>query len=158
MELGALDELSLGLADCKVHPGVDHRVADLDDLTVEHSVGFVRRDCDMLVLADSWARPGRFCPDRPEIVDQLPDERVAWRTVTGDVRQRGVVTFLELDASHTRVNLAMEVETSGLAEKAADALGVVDRRARGDLRRFKHFIEERGSETGAWRGRVAPGG
>ncbi|MDX2851929.1 SRPBCC family protein [Actinacidiphila glaucinigra] len=93
-----------------------------------------------------------------EIVDQLPDERVAWRTVTGDVRQRGVVTFLELDASHTRVNLAMEVETSGLAEKAADALGVVDRRARGDLRRFKHFIEERGSETGAWRGRVAPGG
>ncbi|MGI5255283.1 SRPBCC family protein [Actinacidiphila glaucinigra] len=93
-----------------------------------------------------------------EIVDQLPDERVAWRTVTGDVRQRGVVTFLELDASHTRVNLAMEVETSGLAEKAADALGVVDRRARGDLRRFKHFIEERGSETGAWRRRVAPGG
>ncbi|MFF7209083.1 SRPBCC family protein [Streptomyces sp. NPDC008238] len=93
-----------------------------------------------------------------EIVDQLPDERVAWRTVTGDVRQRGVVTFLELDPSHTRVNLAMEVETSGLAEKAADALGVVDRRARGDLRRFKHFIEERGSETGAWRGRVAPGG
>ncbi|MET9877526.1 SRPBCC family protein [Actinacidiphila glaucinigra] len=93
-----------------------------------------------------------------EIVDQLPDERVAWRTVTGDVRQRGVVTFMELDASHTRVNLAMELETSGLAEKAADALGVVDRRARGDLRRFKHFIEERGSETGAWRGRVAPGG
>ncbi|MGW3245413.1 SRPBCC family protein [Streptomyces sp. NPDC001070] len=93
-----------------------------------------------------------------EIIDQLPDERVAWRTITGDVRQRGVVTFQELDASHTRVNLAMELETSGLAEKAADALGVVDRRARGDLRRFKHFIEERGSETGAWRGRVAPGG
>lgn len=93
-----------------------------------------------------------------EIIDQLADERVAWRTITGDVRQRGVVTFQELDASHTRVNLAMELETSGLAEKAADALGVVDRRARGDLRRFKHFIEERGSETGAWRGRVAPGG
>jgi uncharacterized membrane protein len=93
-----------------------------------------------------------------EIVDQLPDERVAWRTVTGDVRQRGVVTFQELDPSHTRVNLAMELETSGLADKAADALGVVDRRARGDLRRFKHFVEERGSETGAWRGRVSPGG
>ncbi|MDX3234639.1 SRPBCC family protein [Streptomyces sp. ME03-5709C] len=93
-----------------------------------------------------------------EIVDQLPDERVAWRTVTGDVKQRGVVTFQELDASRTRVNLAMEVQTSGLAEKAAEALGVVDRRARGDLRRFKHFIEERGDETGGWRGRLAPGG
>lgn len=93
-----------------------------------------------------------------EIVDQLADERVAWRTVSGDVRQRGVVTFQELDPSHTRVNLAMQVETSGLAEKAADALGVLDRRARGDLRRFKQYIEERGSESGAWRGRVAPGG
>ncbi|WP_431949093.1 SRPBCC family protein [Actinacidiphila sp. bgisy167] len=93
-----------------------------------------------------------------EIVDQLADERVAWRTVSGDIRQRGVVTFQEIDPSHTRVNLAMQVETSGLAEKAADALGVLDRRARGDLRRFKHYIEERGSESGAWRGRVAPGG
>ncbi|MEU6344645.1 SRPBCC family protein [Streptomyces sp. NPDC046977] len=93
-----------------------------------------------------------------EIVDQLPDERVAWRTLSGDVRQRGVVTFQRLDRTRTRVNLAMEVETSGLAEKAADALGVLDRRTRGDLRRFKDWIEERGTESGGWRGRVAPGG
>ncbi|MFE2427609.1 SRPBCC family protein [Streptomyces sp. NPDC059373] len=91
-----------------------------------------------------------------EIIDQLPDERVAWRTVTGDVRQKGVVTFQRLDETHTRVNLAMDVEPSGLAEKAADMVGIIDRRAKGDLRRFKEYIEDRGSESGAWRGRISP--
>lgn len=92
-----------------------------------------------------------------EIIDQLPDERVAWRTVSGDVDQKGVVTFQQLDETHTRVNLAMDVQPSGLREKAADMIGVPDRRAKGDLRRFKKFIEERGGETGAWRGRISPG-
>jgi uncharacterized membrane protein len=91
-----------------------------------------------------------------EIIDQLPDERVAWRTVTGDVKQKGVVTFQRLDDTHTRVNLAMDVEPSGVAEKAADMVGIIDRRAKGDLRRFKEYIEERDSESGAWRGRISP--
>jgi uncharacterized membrane protein len=93
-----------------------------------------------------------------EIVDQLPDERVAWRTTSGEVKQKGVVTFQRLDDTHTRVNLALDVEPSGLAEKTADMAGVIGRRAKGDLKRFKHFIEERGTETGAWRGRISPGG
>src|ERR671924_210891 len=45
-----------------------------------------------------------------EIVDQLPDERVAWRTVSGDVQQKGVVTFRPLDETHTRVDLTMDIE------------------------------------------------
>ncbi|MGW6605719.1 SRPBCC family protein [Streptomyces sp. NPDC055036] len=91
-----------------------------------------------------------------EIVDQLPDERVAWRTVSGDVKQEGVVTFQPLDDTRTRVHLAMVVELAGMAEKAADVVGIIDRRAKGDLRRFKQFIEERGGESGAWRGRIPP--
>jgi hypothetical protein len=35
-----------------------------------------------------------------------------------------------------------------------DALGAVKRRVKGDLERFKDFIESRGQETGAWRGEV----
>jgi hypothetical protein len=31
---------------------------------------------------------------------------------------------------------------------------VLDRRVKGDLKRFKEFIEQRGRETGAWRGDV----
>ena len=42
-----------------------------------------------------------------EIVDQLPDERVAWRTVSGDVKQKGVVTFQQLDEGHTRIRLGV---------------------------------------------------
>ncbi|MGW1027140.1 SRPBCC family protein [Streptomyces sp. NPDC002577] len=93
-----------------------------------------------------------------EIVDQLPDERVAWRTVSGEVTQKGVVTFLRLDDTHTRVSLALDVEPHGLVEKTADMAGVIGRRAKGDMKRFKHYIEERGTESGAWRGRITPGG
>ncbi|MDX6316499.1 MAG: hypothetical protein QOF44_5963, partial [Streptomyces sp.] len=50
----------------------------------------------------------------------------------------------------------MDVEPSGMAEKAADLVGIIDRRAKGDMRRFKEYIEERGSESGAWRGRISP--
>ncbi|MEU8525972.1 MULTISPECIES: SRPBCC family protein [Streptomyces] len=91
-----------------------------------------------------------------EIIDQRPDDRIAWRTVGGDVKQKGVVSFEPLDEMHTRVSLAMDVESEGVAEKAADTLGVLDRRVKGDLKRFKEFIEERGQATGGWRGRVAP--
>ncbi|BDM71050.1 cyclase [Streptomyces nigrescens] len=93
-----------------------------------------------------------------EIIDQLPDERIAWRTTGGDTRQRGVVSFQRLDDSHTRVQLVMEVEPTGAAEKTADMVGLIDRRTRGDLRRFKAYIEQRERETGAWRGRIRPGG
>ncbi|TPQ21617.1 SRPBCC family protein [Streptomyces sporangiiformans] len=91
-----------------------------------------------------------------EIVDQLPDERIAWRTTTGDTRQMGMVRFQPLDETHTRVELVMEIQPSGVAEKTADMFGMVDRRVKGDMRRFKEYIEHRGGESGAWRGRITP--
>ncbi|MET9509681.1 SRPBCC family protein [Streptomyces flavidovirens] len=92
-----------------------------------------------------------------EIVDQLPDERITWRTTSGDTNQKGMVRFQPLDDTHTRVELVMDVETSGAAEKTADMTGMIDRRVKGDMRRFKEFIEHRGGESGSWRGRIKPG-
>ncbi|MEU6082604.1 SRPBCC family protein [Streptomyces sp. NPDC047108] len=92
-----------------------------------------------------------------EIIDQLPDERIAWRTTGGDVRQRGLVTFQPLDETRTRVDLVMDVEPEGITDKAGDALGVLDRRTKGDMKRFKEFIEHRGAASGGWRGRISPG-
>ncbi|CAL9635119.1 SRPBCC family protein [Streptomyces sp. enrichment culture] len=92
-----------------------------------------------------------------EIVDQLPDERITWRTTSGDTHQKGTVRFERVDDTHTRVELVMDVEPSGAAEKAGDALGAIDRRVKGDMKRFKEYIEERGGESGAWRGRIRPG-
>jgi uncharacterized membrane protein len=92
-----------------------------------------------------------------EIVDQLPDERITWRSTTEGTQQKGMVRFERVDDTHTRVELVMDVEPSGAAEKAGDKLGVIDRRVKGDMRRFKEFIEHRGDESGAWRGRIKPG-
>jgi hypothetical protein len=54
------------------------------------------------------------------------------------------------------VQLQLDVDPEGFVEKAGDKLGFIERRARGDLERFKDFIEARGVETGAWRGEVEP--
>ena len=88
-----------------------------------------------------------------QITEQHPDERVAWTTVDGP-KQAGVVTFHRLDENQTRVMLQMDFQPEGLVENVGDKLGIVGRRAEGDLKRFKDFIEGRGAETGAWRGEV----
>lgn len=88
-----------------------------------------------------------------EITEQEPDQRIAWTSESG-VRQGGVVTFHPLSDHKTRVTLQMEFDPEGATEKVGDMMGVVSARTKGDLESFKEFIEERGSETGAWRGEV----
>ncbi len=88
-----------------------------------------------------------------EITEQRPDERIAWCTTDGP-KQAGVVTFHRLDDTKSKVMLQMEFDPEGLAEQVGDKLGFVKTRVKGDLKRFKEFIESRGSETGAWRGEV----
>jgi hypothetical protein len=51
----------------------------------------------------------------------------------------------------------MEYEPEGFFEKAGDALGIPSGRVEGDLKRFRDFIEERGMETGGWRGQIEEG-
>jgi uncharacterized membrane protein len=88
-----------------------------------------------------------------QITEQLPDERVAWTSTTG-ARNAGVVTFHRLEDARTRVTLQMDVEPEGPIESAGAAMGALQAQVRGDLERFKKYIEERGQETGAWRGEV----
>ena len=87
------------------------------------------------------------------ITEQEPDMRVAWTAEQGAMNA-GVVTFHRLEDDKTRVNLQMDYEPKGIVESAGDAMGFVSRRVEGDLGRFKEFIEQRGQETGAWRGQV----
>src|SRR5690606_34374131 len=89
-----------------------------------------------------------------EITEQNPDERVAWKSTSG-LDQAGVVTFHRLNDHQTRVTLQMKFDPEGFVEHAADKLGVVNARVRGDLDRFKEFIESRQVETGAWRGEIS---
>jgi len=88
-----------------------------------------------------------------KITEQIPDQRIAW-TCEGGTFTSGVVTFNRQDAEKTRVLLEMEYDPEGIVEEVGDKLGFVSRRVQGDLERFKKFIEERGRETGAWRGTI----
>ena len=88
-----------------------------------------------------------------EITEQEPDQRIAWTSVD-EPKQAGVVTFHRIDDGQTRVMLQLDFEPEGFVEKAGDVLGIVKSRTKGDLERFKSFIESRGAETGAWRGEV----
>jgi uncharacterized membrane protein len=93
-----------------------------------------------------------------EVTEQEPDEKIAWKTIDGDVKNDGVVTFEQVGPNQTRVNVEMDVEgESTMQNVAGDLLGVVKDQVHGDLERFKKLIEKRDEETGAWRGEVQEG-
>ena len=87
------------------------------------------------------------------ILQQVPDERVAWAATEG-ATNAGAVSFAPAGTTSTWVTLELEYEPEGAVESAGDALGLVERQVESDLERFKTFIESRGGETGAWRGAV----
>lgn len=91
-----------------------------------------------------------------EITEQVPDQKIAWHSITGP-DNGGTVIFQPVDPERTRITLRMEYDPEGFVENTADMLGVVERRVEGDIKRFRDFIEERGGETGAWRGEVRGG-
>ena len=90
-----------------------------------------------------------------EITEQVPDRHIAWRSTTG-APNAGSVMFDPSDGK-TSVSLELSYEPQDASEKVGDALGVLDRRVDGDLKRFKDFIEKRQTPTGAWRGEIHGG-
>jgi len=92
-----------------------------------------------------------------EIVEQRPDERIAWRSVDGK-SHAGVVSFSRLDDGTTRVSVRFEWAPETFAEKAGAALKIDEMQVKADMRKFKDFIESRGTETGGWRGSVDDSG
>ena len=91
-----------------------------------------------------------------EITEQNEDERVAWRNTNGK-DNAGVVTFHRISDGKTKIMLQLEYDPEGVVENVGDAVGLVSARVKGDLQRFKEFIEARGRETGGWRGSVPAG-
>lgn len=92
-----------------------------------------------------------------QITEQVPDERIAWRSTDGS-GNAGVVSFQSVGSDATEVRLQLEFEPEGITETVGDKLGFVSKRTEADLKRFKEFIEQRGQETGAWRGEVPGSG
>ena len=88
-----------------------------------------------------------------EITEQIPDKRIAWRSI-GGVQNAGVVTFHKISDNVTRVTLQMDYQPDGALEAIGDALGAVRMETRANLQNYKEMMEKRGSETGAWRGKI----
>jgi uncharacterized membrane protein len=88
-----------------------------------------------------------------EITEQIPDQKIAWRSI-GGMRNEGVVTFNRVGDNKTRIVLHMDYEPETAGEKIGDVVGGVKLLAKNNLKRFKDLIEGRGVETGAWRGTV----
>jgi uncharacterized membrane protein len=91
-----------------------------------------------------------------EITDQIPDKQVAWRSISGS-ENSGIIRFTPIGANKTRVTAVIGYDPEGIVETVGDKLGFVSRRVEGDLQRFKTFIEERDTATGAWRGEIHGG-
>ncbi|MBT2548332.1 SRPBCC family protein [Arthrobacter sp. ISL-65] len=119
--------------------GVD-AVRQLDDTTVhfETSIAGVKREYDA------------------QITVQEPDQRVTWESLN-EPRNAGTVWFESLGANETKVNVELTWEPESAMEKLGAATGLDSRQVASDLRKFKKFIEERDTETGAWRESVSGG-
>jgi uncharacterized membrane protein len=113
------------------------KVEQLDDTTLQWTA-------EIAGVRKTW---------KARITEQTPDQRIAWTSIEG-AKNAGVVTFHRLDDRKTRVTLQLDVEPEGPVESVGDALGIVGRQAKEDLKRFKEFVESRGVATGAWRGEV----
>jgi len=96
---------------------------------------------------------GRTKTWEAEIFEQRPDERIAWRSMSGTMNS-GMVNFEPIDATHTRITLRLSYKPQGIVESIGDQLGLVSSRVTGDLKRFKEWIEHGLSVPDGWRGEI----
>jgi uncharacterized membrane protein len=91
-----------------------------------------------------------------EIVEQRPEERIEWHSEDG-LMNSGIVTFHELAPRLTRIEVTMDVKPDSLLEKAGRGMRFAKRSVRGDLHRFKAFVEMEEHADKGWRGTIEDG-
>ncbi len=89
-----------------------------------------------------------------EIIEQIPDKRIAW-TSTAGAANAGVVTFHQLAPDRTRVMVQLDCCPRTWSERAGVLFGVLRRRVRRDLVRFKALAEWRRRNVASGRTRDA---
>ncbi|MFL6073929.1 MAG: SRPBCC family protein [Mycobacteriales bacterium] len=98
---------------------------------------------------------------RSTIVDQVPDQRIVWRSEGDKGRVDGAVTFHELTPDLTRVLLVLEYYPKGLFEHVGNLWRAQGRRARLELKHFqRHVMSETAlhpDDVKGWRGEIHDG-
>jgi uncharacterized membrane protein len=124
-------------------PRFMHRFESVDQID-ESTVAF---------SAKVWGVNKRF---EAKILEQRPEERIEWDVSQG-LAHIGVVTFHELSKRLTRIEVTLDVEPDSLVEKAARGMRFIKRAVRGDLHRFKAYVELNEEAEDGWRGTIEHG-
>ncbi|MBB3661633.1 putative membrane protein [Prauserella sediminis] len=92
------------------------------------------------------------------IVEQIPDERIVWKSTGAKGYVDGAVTFHELAPTMTRILLVLEYHPQGFFEKTANLWRAQGRRVRSDFKHIKRHMMTRTildqDEAEGWRGEI----
>ena len=95
------------------------------------------------------------------IVDQVPDDRIIWRSKGQKGHVDGAVTFHELAPNLTRILLVLEYHPQGLFERTGNLWRAQGRRARLEFKHFRRHMMTEGvlhaDDLEGWRGTIHDG-
>jgi uncharacterized membrane protein len=95
------------------------------------------------------------------VIDQVPNDRIVWRSKGQKGHVDGAVTFHELAPNLTRVLLVLEYHPQGMFERTGNLWRAQGRRARLELKHFRRHMMTNGvlhpDEIEGWRGTIHDG-
>ncbi|BAH51445.1 SRPBCC family protein [Rhodococcus opacus] len=95
------------------------------------------------------------------IIEQVPDERIVWRSKGAKGYIDGAVTFHEVTPDLTRIVLILEYHPKGLFERTGNLWRAQGRRARLELKHFGRHVMTQSvlhpDEIEGWRGEIRDG-
>lgn len=129
----------------------------VQDLPALHALGEgveqLRPNLTRWEIGTGWATRAYLA----EVVEQHPDELIAWRGLGRWAGHRGEVEFHALAPNRTRIVVRLRSVARPTRRHLLHRMPVTARLIRAELGRFKQFIEGVGQESGAWRGVIRKG-
>jgi len=85
-----------------------------------------------------------------QLVEQTPDQRIAWESTRGALHS-GAVTFHRLGDRISRITVRLDYAAHGWVEMLGSVLGVPARCVRRDLERFAGHVQADPTDVEGWR-------